>query len=360
MPTTDDPPASRLTAFLTLLCCGAALLLMFIRFLEFDAPLTRYVRSLNEFYVDHLSNPWLANLSDLGNEVGRGESLLAVSVVLLFVGYAFGRSSLTHAGWWTLIAHVVAGAVNTAIKHFVGRGRPKFMHADTSIFLPFGGKGWDSFPSGHAMAAFAVATVLAVKFPRARWIFIVTALAVSVSRLFRASHFLTDIIAGAVLGVVIGMVVAHPLKDWRSSVTSALLTVTAPLAALLAVMTAIGQPPPHDWIAARLTQSGSLVALTALIAYIFVRVKPGMLPAYITRRTAVAMMGVGIAMCSASMWVATVIFLVCLAHWLHRPDSMQSDVTAVHPAWPHEAALGLAVLLTLYTMNELRGVLPMG
>jgi undecaprenyl-diphosphatase len=360
MPTTEDRPASRLTASLTLICSCAALLIMFMRFLEFDAPLTRYVRSLNEFYVDHLSNPWLANLSDIGNEVGRGESLLAVSVVLLLAGYAFRRPSLTDAGWWTLIAHAVAGVVNTAIKHFVGRGRPKFMHTDTSIFLPFGGKGWDSFPSGHAMAAFAVATVLAVRFPRARWILIVTALAVSASRLFRASHFLTDIIAGAVLGVLIGAVVAHPLRDWRSSVTSALLTVTAPLAALLAVISTIGQPPSQDWIAAGLSQTGSLIALTALIAYIFVRVRPAMLPAYITRRTAATMMGVGIAMCSASMWVATGIVLVCLAHWLHRHDSMQADVAAVHPAWPHEAALGLAVLLTLYTMNELRGVLPMG
>jgi undecaprenyl-diphosphatase len=333
---------------------------MFFRFLEFDAPLTRYVRSLYEFYIDHLSNPWLANLSNIGNELGRGESLLAVSVVLLLSGYAFQRGSLKDAGWGTLIAHAVTGGVNTAIKHFVGRGRPKFMHTDTSTFLPFGGKGWDSFPSGHAMAAFAVATVLAVKFPRARWIFIVTALAVSVSRLFRASHFLTDIIAGAVFGVLIGMVVAHPWKDWRFSATAALLTVSPPLAALLAVMTTIGQPPSQDWIAAGLSRSGSFVAVTALIAYTFMRVRPALLPAYITRRGAVAVMGLGIAMCSGSMWVATVVLLVCLAHWLHRHERRQADLSPLQPAWPHEAAFGLAVLLTLYTMNELRGILPMG
>jgi undecaprenyl-diphosphatase len=360
MTTTEDQPANRLRVYLSLSCSGAALLLMFFRFLEFDAPLTRFVRTLYVPYNDHLRNPWLANLSDIGNQVGSGESLLAVSIVLLAAGYAFRRASLKHAGWWTLIAHAIAGGVNTAIKHLVGRGRPKFMHADSSIFVPFGGRGWDSFPSGHSMAAFAIATVLAVRFPRGRWILIVTAVAVSASRLFRASHFLTDIFVGTVFGVLIGMVVAYPWKDWRSSVTSALLAVSPPLAALLAVMTTLGQPPSQDWIAAGVSRSGSLVAVTALIAYIFMRVRPDMLSAYITRRGAVATMGLGIAMCSGSMWVATVVLLVCLAHWLQRHEGRQTDVSPVHPAWPHEAAFGLAVLLTLYTMNELRGVLPMG
>jgi membrane-associated phospholipid phosphatase len=360
MVTTQDQRAGRLRTYLSLASCGAALALTFLRFIEFDAPLTRFVRSLNVFYIDYLHNPWLRGLSDGGDQLGRGESLLLVSAVLLAVGYVLQRASLKRAGWDTLLAHAVAGGVNTAIKHFVGRGRPKFMHTDHFEFVPFGGKGWDSFPSGHSMAAFAVATVLAVRFPKARWILIVTALAVSASRLFRASHFLSDIIAGAFLGVLIGAVIAHPWKEWRSSLTSALLTVTPPLAAVLAVMTTIGQTPSDDWITTGLSQGGSLIALTALIAYIFIRVRPAMLPASITRRGAMAVMGLGIAMCSGSMWVATVVFLVCLAHWLHRDETIQADEPLARPAWPHEAAFGLGVLLTLYTMNELRGILPMG
>ena len=360
MVTTEDQRAGRLRMYLSLVCCGAALVLTFLRFIEFDAPLTRYVRSLNDFYIDNLHNPWLRWLSDSGDQLGRGESLLLVSAVLLAVGYVLQRASLKRAGWGTLFAHAVAGGVNTAIKHLVGRGRPKFMHTDHFEFVPFGGKGWDSFPSGHSMAAFAIATVLAVRFPKARWLMIVTALAVSASRLFRASHFLSDIIAGAIFGVLIGMVVAHHWKVWRASVTSALLTVTPPLAALLAVMTTIGQAPSEDWIATGLSQGGSLIVLTALILYILIRVRPAMLPASITRRGAMAVMGLGIAMCSGSMWVATVVFLVCLAHWLHWDETIQADEPLARPAWSHEAALGLAVLLTLYTMNELRGVLPMG
>jgi membrane-associated phospholipid phosphatase len=361
MVTTEDQRAGRLRMYLSLACCNAALVLIFLRFIEFDAPLTRFVRSLNDHYFDNrLSNPWLANLSDIGNQVGSGESLLAVSIMLLVAGYVFRRASFKRAGWDTLLAHAVAGGVNTAIKHVVGRGRPKFMHTDHFEFVPFGGKGWDSFPSGHSMAAFAVATVLAVRFPKARWILIVTALAVSASRLFRASHFLSDIVGGAVFGVLIGMVVAHPWKDWRASLTSALFMVTPPMAALLAVMTAIGQSPLEGVIDTVLCRGGLLLALTALLAYVLIRVRPDMIPAHVTIIRAMALMGVGIAMCSGSMWVTTVIVLVYLSHWLRMGNTTQLAKPVPHPIWPYEAAFGLTVLLTLYAMLELRGVLPMG
>src|SRR4030095_16272275 len=182
MVTTPDNGARRFLPCLSLIFCAAALLITFIRLIEFDAPLTRFIRSLNDFHIDHLHDPWLARLSDVGDAIGRGESLLLVNAVLLVAGYLFRRSSLKRAGWETLVAHLVAGGINTLLKHLVGRGRPKFLHGHHSVFIPFGGSGWDSFPSGHAMASCAVATVLAVRFPQLRWVMILIALAVSMSR----------------------------------------------------------------------------------------------------------------------------------------------------------------------------------
>ena len=360
MVTPDEQGKARVLPSLALACCGAALVLTFIRFLEFDAPLTRFVRSLNDFHIDHLHNPWLAELSAVGNEIGKGESLLIVSAVLLAAGYVLRHVNLKRAGWQTLVAHAIAGGLNNVLKHLVGRARPKFMHGSRSEFFPFGGSGWDSFPSGHSMAAFAIATVLAVRFPKARWVLILLALAVSVSRLFRASHFLTDVMAGAVLGVLIGAVVAHPWKDWRSSLTSALMILTPPLAVLLAVMTTIGQHPSEGLVASILSQGGLLMVLSGMIAYVLLRTRPALLPASFTRMGAVALMGLGIAMCSASLWVATVILLVWLAHWLNGNVGVQAGEPGAHPSWPYEAAFGLAVLLTLFTMMELRGALPIG
>ena len=360
MVTSHEEGTDRLFPYLSLACYGAALLLTFVRLLEFDAPLTRYVRSLNDFHIDHLHNPWLAQLSDVGNAIGKGESLLIVNAVLLAAGYLLRRSELKRAGWETLVAHLVAGGLNTVLKHLVGRARPKFMHMGKSEFFPFGGSGWDSFPSGHSMATFAVAAVLAVRFPKVRWLVILWAIAVAVSRLFRASHFLTDIVAGAVLGVLIGAVIAHPWKDRRSALTSALMTLAPPLAVLLAVMTTIGQHPPEGGIGTILSQGGLLMALAGMMAYLVLRIRPALLPASFTKMGAVALMGLGIAMCSESLWVAAVIVLVCLAQWLNIEVRVKGNEPGTHPAWPYEAAFGLAVLLTLLTMIELRGALPIG
>lgn len=348
----------RLSAYLSLACCTAALVLTFIRLIEFDAPLTRFVRSLNEHHIDYLHDPWLRRLSDAGDRLGKGQSLLIVNAVLLAAGYALGRAGLKRAGWETLMAHLLAGGLNTALKHVVGRGRPKFLHGDRSEFVPFGGAGWDSFPSGHSMATFAVTTVLAVRFPKLRWLMHLVASAVSVSRLFRASHFLTDIAAGAVLGVLVGVIVAHPWKERRAVFTEALIAVAAPMAVLLAVMTAMGQRPSDDWVSNVLAVGGLLVTLAAMSAYVLLRARPAMLPGGLTTMGALAFMGIGIAMSSASVWVAIVMALVWIGHWFHPQASNQDCETASN--WPTEAAVGLGVLLTLLTMMELRGALPLG
>jgi undecaprenyl-diphosphatase len=348
----------RLFAYLSLACCTAALLLTFIRLLDFDAPLTRFVRSLNEHHIDYLHDPWLRRLSEGGDRVGKGESLLVVTAVLLAAGYGLGGPTITRAGWETLVAHLIAGGFNTVLKHLVGRGRPKFMHGDHSEFVPFGGSGWDSFPSGHSMATFAVATVLAIRFPRARWLLVLLALAVSLSRLFRASHFLTDIVAGAVLGLLVGAVVAHPWKDRRAAVTSALIAVTPALALLLALMTTIGEHPSQGHVAAVVSVGGLLIVLAAMTAYVLVRARPAMLPGWLTTSVALAVMGIGIAILSESLWVAIVIVLVWLGHCFYRERRDQQHETLT--SWHSEAAFGLGVLLTLLTMLELRGALPHG
>lgn len=66
--------------------------------------------------------------------------------------------------------------------------------------------GQDSFPSGHAIAAFSIATVFANRYSRHRWVpWLAYGLAATVafSRLPLQAHFSSDIFAGAVFGYAI-------------------------------------------------------------------------------------------------------------------------------------------------------------
>jgi hypothetical protein len=100
------------------------------------------------------------------------------------------------------------------------------------------------------------------------------------------------------------------------------------------------------------------LALAAIVAYVLSSVRPVPLPSPLTKTGALGLMGLGIAMCSGSAWVTAVIVLVWLGHWL-RPEHTTQDTDTAH-AWPSDAAFGMGVLLTLLTMMELRGALPIG
>ena len=356
-PSTRTEPSPAILASLLLSC--VAIIFACIGLLKFDIPVTRYVRSLNDFQLDHLHNPWLALLSDIGDELGRGESLLLVSVCLLVVGYGLKSAVWKRAGWETLVAHVVSGLLNNILKHVIGRARPKFMHAGNPEFSPLTGSGWDSFPSGHSTASFAVAAVLAIRFPKVRWPIMFLALAIAVSRMIRGSHYLTDVAGGAILGVLVGALSAHPWKDWCTSLASALFKVTPPLTACLVFMTTIGSPAAYDWSSTVLRSAGLTLVLVALIVHVLVLARPALLASYITRPRLLALVGLGIGMFSGSAWVATTMLLTSLGYWI-RTESNHTEVS--HPSdhrWPYDAAVGLAVLLTLYMMIELRGALPL-
>lgn len=97
------------------------------------------------------------------------------------------------------------------IKWAVGRGRP-FVggKADPFNFAPFAGtEAYASFPSAHAITGFALAFAVAAVWPRARVAMIVYALLIAVSRLVLLAHHPSDVVAGALIGVVGAMAVRY-------------------------------------------------------------------------------------------------------------------------------------------------------
>jgi len=61
-----------------------------------------------------------------------------------------------------------------------------------------------SFPSFQAMLAFCAIPILSKEFPKLKWAWIIFALLVGFSRIYFGFHFLSDVIAGALIGYLIG------------------------------------------------------------------------------------------------------------------------------------------------------------
>ena len=343
-----------------LVCSFVALILVFVGLFDWDVPLTRFVRSLYP-PVGSVPNPWLAQFSDLGDRLGKGESLVFLSFLLLAVGYGLKRPQWKDAGWQSLIAHGLVAVVANIVKHVIGRPRPKFMHAGNLELSPAGGSGWDSFPSGHAAAAIAVATVLAAKFPRARWPILAAAVVIAASRIFRGSHFLTDVAGGAALGCVMGAIAVHPWREWRAAAGLALCRMTPYFVVTLAFVWTIVQLPSEAWPYQQLLWGGLLLTLAGLVGHVLWAVQSAWRPTWLSGSLARSLVGLGVGMTTGSLFVTTAVLLVSTAHWL---DGLQGQVEPVEGHLGARAALAeglfiVAMLLALVASFVLKGIVPM-
>jgi membrane-associated phospholipid phosphatase len=112
---------------------------------------------------------------------------------------------------FVFFAVLVPILVGEVIKWIVGRGRP-FVggKANAFNFEHFAGtEAYASFPSAHAITSFALAFAVAAVWPRARVPMILYAVLIAASRLVLLAHHPSDVVAGALVGVVGAMSVRY-------------------------------------------------------------------------------------------------------------------------------------------------------
>lgn len=100
-----------------------------------------------------------------------------------------------------LIGATLIGQVT--IKTLVKRKRPCHTHNDVTMLIPIPSD--MSFPSGHTTSSFACSTVMMFFNPWLGMIGYTYAIFTAISRLYLFVHYLSDVICGMLLGIIIGI-----------------------------------------------------------------------------------------------------------------------------------------------------------
>lgn len=101
---------------------------------------------------------------------------------------------------------------NVCLKSFIARPRPCWL--DSSVRLLIADPTDYSFPSGHTLSSVIGATILTKTDRRFGYAAIPLAALIAFSRLYLYVHFPSDVLAAAVLGVMIGELVFYADRRW--------------------------------------------------------------------------------------------------------------------------------------------------
>jgi membrane-associated phospholipid phosphatase len=178
------------------------------------------------------SSSALRDVARLGNTWGSPGAIVAAGALWLGAR-VLHDSTRAKLGGRALEALVLSGIITGGIKGIAGRARPYANpgHPEDWAF----GRGirndsYQSFPSGHSTAAFAFASAITAELQRehapiAGWagpVLYSLAAVTGFSRTYYNKHWLSDVVAGAAVGTVSGLIVVrwhadHP-KSWIDGV----------------------------------------------------------------------------------------------------------------------------------------------
>lgn len=170
-----------------------------------------FITALDTALLWHLHNllqcAFLDAVMPLVTALGNAGALwVLLAAVLLFF------KSTRRAGIAMILAMLLCYlAGNLAIKPLVARARPYQVDPSISLLIPAPEE--FSFPSGHAMNSFSAAAALSGSHKEYGWAALALAALIAFSRLYLMVHYPLDVAAGALLGILSGVLAYHAVES---------------------------------------------------------------------------------------------------------------------------------------------------
>jgi len=171
-------------------------------------------QSVADFFQSHQNKTETYISSNFLEHFGAEHSILLISGIFTY-GMLTKKNKSVSTALIALESFALASLVTRIPKTLMGRQRPDNWQGDGPYTFkgPLNGT---SFPSGHTTASFAVASVIATQYRESKWIpitaYTVASLA-GLSRIYDNKHWLSDVVAGAAIGTLVGNFVSHRSSD---------------------------------------------------------------------------------------------------------------------------------------------------
>ncbi len=158
----------------------------------------------DKYVSKNAPNPsWLQTLGGDASYLGEWYTLMPISAAFYLGGTAMHKDHFRETGLLSFEALASVTLVGTTLKAIFDRARPLEGNGNGQFWASTSSRVNSSFPSGHAYATFAVASVFAHEYRHTLWVKILAysyAGGVLGARLAANKHFPGDVLAGGAIG----------------------------------------------------------------------------------------------------------------------------------------------------------------
>jgi undecaprenyl-diphosphatase len=174
----------------------------------------KFLQSIDEavlFYIlEHFHTPFLDKIMIVITTLGNsGFIWLAAAAILLI------PKKTRYIGLFLFLALSIQYLLGDMfLKPLIARPRPFTRFPEVSLLIKKPGN--FSFPSGHTMSSFTAATVIYCADKRAGLPALILASLIGFSRLYLFCHYPTDVLSGAVLGILTALFVVATVKNFSN------------------------------------------------------------------------------------------------------------------------------------------------